>query len=207
MKFIVKSRKVVQVFATLCTFILAGCQEGDGDADYGFSRIYMPQSSVTGIDNHYPVPGGSGVYTYNFRVDTLPNGAPDKIQIILGVARSGKISGAGGFVVNVHVLPEMTDEAVNEIEDALVLPSGIYTLPDQVAVEAGKNSAAFYLTVDINNLMDGAYDGKNLALAVGISEPAVGFDPEADGTSVIVVIDVDALRQIFYAGSLASVEF
>ena len=198
MEFIVKNIRVVQVFVALCTFILAACQEGDGDADYGFSRIYMPQSSVTGIDNHYPVPGGSGVYTYNFRVDTLANGAPDKLQIILGVSRSGKISGAGGFVVNVHVLSEMTDDAVNEIEDALALPSSIYTLPEKAAVEAGKNSAAFYLTVDVNQLMDGSYDGKKLALAVGISDSASGFDPEADGTSVIVLIYVDALRQILF---------
>ena len=199
MKFITKNTRLGLVCLALCAVILSGCQEGDGDADYGFPVVYIPQAAVTGLNNHYPVPWGSGENTYNFKVDTLANGTPDKLQVILGVSRAGKISGAGGFVVNVNVLSEMTNDAVAELEDededALPMPSGMYSLPGKASVEAGKISSQYYLTVDVEKLIDGSYDGKKLVLAIGISDPTNGFElsVEAD-TSVVVVIDVEEMR-------------
>ncbi|MCL2512017.1 MAG: DUF1735 domain-containing protein [Bacteroidales bacterium] len=173
--------------------ILAGCKEGDGEADYGFGYVYMPQASFTGVDNHYPVPSGNGINTYNFVVSE----GKDKLNIILGVSRSGKITNAGGFSVNVRVSPAETDEVIvsGEIENAMALPSGMYQMPDLVTVEAGKNSASFYLSVDVNQLKNNTYDGSNLVLAVEISNPTNNFELAEMNTSVVVVIDVDAIQE------------
>lgn len=196
MESIVKKIKYVfAVIVTISTMLLAGCQEGAGDADYGFGYIYIPQATFTGLNNHFPVPGGAGVNTYNFKVDTLANGTPDKLQIILGVYRAGKISDAGGFTVNVDVLSAMTDEAVTEIDDSLPLPQSMYSIPNKAGVEAGTNSVSFYLTVNVNQLTDVNYAGKKLVLAVGISNPT-SYELAEDNTSVVVVIDVDAILDI-----------
>lgn len=197
MEIIVKYRVIAIVFVL---FIFAGCRKGDGDSDYGFGYVYMPQASFTGVNNHYPVPAGNGVNTYNFMVSE----AKDKLNIILGVSRSGKISDAGGFSVNIGVSSTKTDEAIalGEIENAIALPSGMYQIPDKITVEAGKNSASFYLSVDINQLMNSTYNGHNLILAVEISNPT-DFELADDNTSVVVVIDVEAIREfVMMSGSI-----
>ena len=44
--------------------VLIGVEEGDGDADYGFGKVYMPQAvSTGGLNNSYAVPSGGGDYT------------------------------------------------------------------------------------------------------------------------------------------------
>lgn len=196
MKLIVNNKRLVLAFMSLCTlmFIVEGCQKGDGDLDYGFGYIYIPQATVSsGLNNHFPVPSGAGKDTYNFKEE---NG---KLNIILGVLRSGKISNAPGFTVDIMISSVMTEEAVasGEIVNALALPASLYEMPDKVTVEPGKNSAPFYLSIDINALMDGTYDGKNLVLALGIANPT-NFELSDENRSVLVVVDVDALRDILY---------
>ena len=39
--------KLILLIAFLCTCAFAAC-EGDGDADYGFGKVYMPQAVSTG---------------------------------------------------------------------------------------------------------------------------------------------------------------
>jgi len=177
---------------------MTNCNEGDGFADQGFELIYIPQATVSsGLNNYYPVPSGAGPNTYNFKVDTLPNGTPDKLQIILGVYRSGKIDNASGFTVNVNVL-QLTDDVLAEIDeevDVISMPSSMYTIPGSASVEAGKNSTWFYLTVDIGQLLNGNYTAKKLALEVGISNPT-NYKLCETGTSVVVIIDVDAISNL-----------
>ena len=194
--FVRNIRLTFAVIVAIVAMIFAGCEEGDGDADFGFAHIYMSQATYTGLDNTYPVPGGAGENTFNFKVETLPNGNPDKLQIILGVTRSGKISGAKGFTVNVYVL-QITDDTLGELGDNVErMPSTMYTLPDRATVEAGTNSSAFYLTVDVAQLTSIVYSGKRLVLAVGISNPTE-YELAENNTYVIVDVDVDAMIDIF----------
>ena len=201
MKLIAKNRKTVFALAVICTLMMTGCQEGDGDADYGFPYVYIPQATFTGLNNFYPVPGGSGDYsTLTYKVEKQGN-TPTTLNVLLGVLRSGKFSDAGGFTVNVDVLSGMTSEMIasGEITDAVALPSSMYTIPNKVSVESGSNNASFYLSVDIGKLMDGTYNGKNLVLAVGISNPEPkNFLLSETNTSVVVIIDVDAMRDALY---------
>ena len=199
MELIIKNRKIANVFLAVITAAFwSSCQKGDGDADYGFAYVYIPQATFTSLDNTYPVPSGAGKNTYNFKVDTLSDGTPDKINIILGVLRSGKISDAEGFTVNVNVLSEMTNDAIIALDDALPLPASMFTIPDKAVVEAGTNSALFYVTVDVNQLTNSMYIGKKLVLAVGISEPTNNFELAKDNTSVVIIIDVDAMLTILF---------
>lgn len=99
--------KLILLIAFLCTCAFAAC-EGDGDADYGFGKVYMPQAvSTGGLNNSYAVPSGGGDYTYNFRVE---NGT---VRIILGVIRSGKLSDKKGYTVDVYTSAEDTAAAVS----------------------------------------------------------------------------------------------
>ena len=193
MKLIIKNRRLMLAFTVLFTLFSTGCQKSDGDIDFGLQLIYMPQATVTGTNNHYVVPSGAGIYTYNFRVDK-GNG---KLNVILSVLRSGKFSNAQGFMVNVGVSQAETNMALDIINNAVALPASMYTLPDNVTVKNGNNSAAFYLSVDINKLMDGTYNGKNLVLGVMISNPTM-YELSEKNTSVKVIIDVDAMRSILY---------
>jgi hypothetical protein len=189
-------RKILAFAALIILLISPACKKGDGEADFGDDiYVYMAQATVSGgINNHYPVPGGAGVYTYNF---TIENG---KLNIILGVSRSGKITDAEGFSADIVASPAITDEVVSsgEMEDAMTLPAALYNIQNNVAVEAGKNSASFYLTVDKDKLLDAAYDGKKLLLWVYIdSITSSKYKINEDYKGVVVVIDVDEIRSFF----------
>ncbi|MCD8029330.1 MAG: DUF1735 domain-containing protein [Bacteroides sp.] len=191
MKFIIKDYRSLFFILILSGLLVAGCKEGDGDADYGFAYIYMPQATVSGgLNNHYPVPSGAGVSTYNFKEEN------SQIHIYLGILRSGLISGASGFTVNVSASSILTEEAIasGEIASAMALPAALYTLPDKATVEPGQSSASFFLSVDNSILTDDAYAGKNLVLAVEISNPTQ-YELSDQNTSVVVVIDVEALKE------------
>jgi len=190
MKYIIKS----MLFATLCMLVFAGCEEGDGYKDVGISEIYIPQAAIPGANNRYTVPAGKGTDTYNFKVDN------EKLNVFLSVSRGGKISKASGFSVNVLVSPEETDAAVAaEQSGALALSSSLYTIPGKVIVDAGKTDASFFLSIDLNALMDGTYKGKKLFLAVAINNPIPDtYVISKNNSLVIVVIDVDAMKPILF---------
>lgn len=190
---LVKNRKSIYAFiAAICIILITNCKDGAGEADYGFPLVYMPQADVNGVNNHYIVPGGDSLSTYNFKVS---NG---KLDIILGVARAGKISNADGFSVDIKVLPNEANEVIasGEYENPMVLPAEMYQIPNKVTVEKGENIAAFYLSVDINQLNSSEYVEKNLILAVGISNPTNNFELSKTNTSVVVVIDVVEIQKI-----------
>ena len=171
----------------LCAFAFVSC-EGDGDADYGFARIYMPQAlSSGGLDNSYAVPSGSSVNTRNFRVE---DGA---VRIILGVVRSGNLDEQKGFTVKVGVSPEATAEAAAAFGGE-AMPE-FYSLPESVSVPNGRNSETFYLSIPVSSLSKAEYAGKKFVLAVVISEPSV-YELAETGTVTAVVVDVDALKAL-----------
>lgn len=166
--------------------ISMGCQKGDGEKDYGFPYIYMPQAMVSGgLDNYYSVPAGGGEYSYNFNVEE------GKLNVILGVLRSGKVSNEA-YSVSVNSMDPSADELA--AVGAALMPSGIYTLPQTVEVPADKSGEAFYLSVDAEALKSGAYDGQKLAVIVEISNPS-NFELAEDGTSVVVILDVNSIKE------------
>lgn len=189
MEFIIKNNKSILAFVMLCFVFMTSCTDGDGDADYGYAYIYIPQATTSGgLNNHYNVPSGAGENTHNFAVE---NG---KLNIYLSVLRSGKVTDASGFTVDVVASATKTNEAVNsgKVSNAVALESNLYTLPSKVTVSSGKESASFFLSLDVDTLKKAIYSGKNLALVVEIANPT-HYQLSDQNTSVIVVIDVDAM--------------
>ncbi len=185
--------KAILVLALLFgMFAFTGCTEGDGEKDYGYAYIYMPQATVDGgLTNQYPVPSGGGEYSYNFKVE---NG---KLNIILGVLRAGKFEKNESFSVSVAADETKTQAAITNgsVSNAVAMPSTIYTLPTEVTVPSGKSSEAFYLAVDVASIKGTTeYSGKKLILEVGISNPT-RYELASTNTSVLVVLDVDAIQQ------------
>lgn len=180
-------KKIIFIL-TVCVmaFTLNSCEKGDGDADYGYAKIYIPEATVSGgIDNYYAVPSGGGEYTYNFRVE---NG---NLNIILGVYRSGTFSTNDAYTVDIVVL-NTESTAAAAAKSGEVMPSTLYTLPSKVNVESGEVSNSFYLTIDAATLEQAQYSGKKLVLCVGIANPTA-YSLSDVNTSVNVVLDVDAI--------------
>lgn len=184
------SKKFVLFLASVCMMLtFAGC-ERDGDADYGFGKIYMPQAlSTGGLNNSYTVPSGGGEYTYNFRV------TESRVKIILGVMRSGKISDAKGFSVTVYTSEEESAASASQFGGE-VMPADFYEpLPQTVTVAAGKSGETFYLEIPRSKLEDPAHAGKKYVLSVGIADPTA-YELSDTGTRTAVIVNVDELNQV-----------
>jgi len=169
--------------------LLVGCAKEDGNGDFGLAYIYMPQAATSGNDDgRYEVPSGKEM-TYNFNVKD------GKLNVFLGVVRSGKLS-SEGFSVDVKVLTDTTNQIIasGDIEDAMLLPATIYSLPNKVSVSDGY-WATFYLLVDTTAIKNDAYTGKNLVLVVGIANPDK-FELSNKNICTVVIIDVDAIRKL-----------
>jgi len=179
----------VLIVSVLMMASLTGCDKGDGEADYGFAYIYMPQSMVTGgLSSNYAVPAGGGTMTYNFKVN-----ANKDLDVILGVLKSGKFASNEGYSVNVAVDDAKTTAALAGIASSMAMPSTMYTLPSSVTVPDGETGAGFYLTVDADALKQAIYTGKKLVLAVGLTSTNK-YELAATNVNTVVVIDVNAIR-------------
>lgn len=173
-------------FAAILSLALTGCETGDGDREYGYAYVMMPQSQR--LEGYYPVPGGSEEFTRNFRVE---NG---NVLVFMGVMRSGKVANKA-FSVDIVT----NDTAVGDfIYDGIVpgseqMPEELYTLPEKVDVASDDNDAQFYLELSGEELMKPALDGKNLLLCVELANPTQ-FKLSRDTFRTMVVVDVDAIR-------------
>jgi hypothetical protein len=178
----------------MCAVALSGCEEGDGYLDVGYSQIYIPQATITGLNNHYPVPAGGNELTAR---NWVLSSDGKTFDVLLGVMRSGSISEASGFSVDVVVSQSETNEvlASGEIGNAVALPSNLYEMPAKVTVPAGVNGVSFSLSLDLTKLLDGTYNGQKLVLTVSIANPT-GYVLSETNTSVVVIVDVDAVRGI-----------
>jgi hypothetical protein len=165
--------------------------------DYGIASIYMPQSMQSGNSASivYNVPSGLDSATYNYVIDT-PN---NKVNIVLGVLRSGKAAG-DAYSVTILTNPDTINAAIangslvgNPDPGApiVLLPSSAYSLPATVAVSSGSNQATFWLSVDKDQLK--ALSGKKAALAVYLTKPS-RYQLSSVNSQTIVLIDVDALH-------------
>ena len=113
---------------TLAT--LAGCEKEASSLDYGTPLVYMPQSMQSGTSIVYNVPSGLDSATYNYVIDT-PN---NKLNIVLGVLRSGKAAN-DGFSVAILTDPDTVNAAIaggslvgnpDPTDSIVLLPSSAY---------------------------------------------------------------------------------
>jgi len=186
-----KNSKIAFAIIALCATVFAGCRKGDGGADYGLAKVYIPQANVTGVNNHYAVPGGEGEYaSLNFTVNE-PQGV---LNVLLSVMRSGKISNAGGFSVDVAVSRAETDATVASLAGTAGMPEELYTLAPAASVASGNNTGPIEFFLDMDRLLGSTYSGQKLVLAIAISNPTA-YELSDRNTSVVVIVDVDAVRQ------------
>lgn len=186
-----KTKIFYMVTAIFLAIGFIACNNGDGDADYGFGYIYMPQATVSGgLNNNYYVPSGAGEYTYNFKVDLTTN----KVKVILGVLRSGDI-GNSPYTVDIISRTDTTNQIISSgaISNALILPTSLYTLPNSVSVSGSESGTSFYMEIPIDALKMSQYTDKNLVLTVGLTNPTA-FQLSPKNTSTVVIINVNSLR-------------
>lgn len=182
-------RNILFITVVLVLAMFAGCQKGDGDADYGYTNIYMPQATVTGgLNLNYAVPSGDGFETYNYKIDSINH----KLNVILGVIRSGKQSD-DGYSVSVSVNKDTTTQLItkNVITNGVLLPDASYTLPTSVSVPAGQSYSSFYLSIDAVTLK--TFSGKKAAITIAISNPS-NYTLYTKYSKTVVIIDVDAIK-------------
>jgi hypothetical protein len=197
MKMINTNNKWLFAITLLVAIVFTGCEKGDSDSDIGIPVIYIPQATITGLDNSYPVPNGPlGQNTsYNcFYKDGVLN-------IALGVVRAGYISNAKGFSVTLATSDEETTQKVAQLvadgEPATAIPSGIYQLPAKVEVAAGNNTGTCYIPVNLRELanskatLEENNKWKKLVLGVKITNPTY-YELSETNTSVVVIIDLNS---------------
>ena len=180
------TKRSIYTLMLLFVAFFIGCEDDVQDIEYGTPSIFMPQATISNLN--YAVPSGRDSATYNFKI------TGDKVNIILGVARSGKQSNEA-FTVNVtanaDTVGALLSSNILTPANTMVLPSAIYTLPASVTVPAGANSASFYLSVDKAQLK--TYAGKKLAIGVLLKEPSK-YALNNTINKVVVIIDVNALK-------------
>ena len=194
-----KSIKTIIITAVAVALSLGAvsCQKSDATKDYGFPVIYMPQATVTGLDNTYPVPGGpmSQNTSYNCNVKD------GKLNVVVGVMRAGYIAGAKAFSVNLGVCPAETSRKLEEYAAsgiaAMALPDGCCSVPAKIDVPAGESGATCYVSIDLSALAAHAGEirteegSRLLVLGLEISNPTAYQLAEVN-TSLVMVIDPDS---------------
>lgn len=182
------------IFVVLSAFAIASCEKGDSQKDMGFPVIYIPQATVTGLDNSYPVPAGP----LNQYTTCNCNVKEGKLNIIVGVTRAGFIADKKGYSVSLGECPAETDRKLAEYQEkgtpAMALPAGTYSFPAKIEVPSGESGTTCYVTVDLNALASHkaeivtADGSKLLVLGLEISNPSV-YELAETNTSVVLVID------------------
>ena len=178
-------------------FVLAGCEPSDANKDYGFPKIYIPQATVTGMDNSYPIPNGpldqNKTYVCNFK--------DGKLNIALGVVRAGYLAKEKAFTVDLKVCESETQKKLAELDSKAIpaaeLPVNLCTISDKISVNEGENTGTCYLTIDLQELakqatsliVEGKY--KNLVLGLELANPTE-YELAESNTSVIVILDLNS---------------
>lgn len=176
---------------------VSACGKNDATDDYGFPLVYIPQATVTGLDNSYPIPNGpvGQNSTYSCRYDE----SAGVLEIALGVIRSGYLHNAKGFSVSLKTSSSVCGDKLADYESksvpAALLPLEYCTVPQTITVEPGKNGATCYVGVDLEGLSElslyesGAY--KILLLGLEISDPTE-YELAEENTSVVIVLDLNS---------------
>ena len=178
------------ILAALLFFF--GCTKDDASMDYGFTKIYMPQSVVRsgGTNNQYPVPTGTDSSTWNYTVDKVKG----KLNITLGASLSGP--GVEAYSVDIKVnndtIQKLLSAKLLDPATNVIMPSSMFTIPSSLEVAKGKRSGFFTLSIDYAMLKSVAYRNKFLLVSIGFSN-AKTYELNAALSSAIVVVDVNKI--------------
>ena len=177
---------------------LAACQPEDATKDYGFPKVYIPQATMTGIDNSYPVPAGpfyrNSVYTCSY------DSQSGKLEIVLGVIRSGYLANQQAYSVSLGVSEAETTRKLTELGDAVAakLPEAVCTIPSHISVEAGTSGNTCLVSVDLKALSAqratfysaGVYKKLVLGLEISNLQGPADYALAEKNTSVVLVLDL-----------------
>ena len=180
-------------------FAFASCDENDATRDYGFAYVYIPQATVTGLDNSYPIPlGPLDQYTsYACKFDS----ATGRLDIEVGVIRSGYFAQQKGYSVDLGVSASETADKLAAYSEAgtpaAELPAAVVTVPSKITVPDGQSGEGVYVSVDLNALalqktslwVTDKY--KLLVLGLEISNPTE-YELAENNTSVVIVLDLNS---------------
>lgn len=166
---------------------ITSCEKSDGELDYGYENIYIPQSLLTGSNLNYNIPSGLDSASRNYKLDN------NKVNIILGVLKSGT-KAAKAFTVDLKSRQDTVTSilAANLINNGVVLPESMYTIPEKVEVTSGNSGQTFYLSVDAT-LLKANYAGKKAVAAFELTNPS-RYNLNQKNNKVVVIIDVNALN-------------
>lgn len=182
------------LLTVLSAFALISCEKGDSEKDLGFPVIYIPQATVTGLDNTYPVPAGplDQFTTCNCKIED------GKLNVIVGVLRAGFIADKKAYSVNLGECPSETERKLAEYAEsgtpAMALPAGTFSVPSKIDVPSGENGATCYVSIDLASLASHKAEiaqgevSKLLVLGLEISNPT-NYSLAETNTSVVMVID------------------
>lgn len=195
--------KLIRNISIVLALALAftACEEADSVKDLGFPVIYIPQATVTGLDNSYPIPLGPLNQHTNYccRYD----GTTGNLDINLGVLRAGFIKDQKAFSVDLRTCPEQTQKKLDEYAakevpvPAVAIPAEVCTIPEKISVEAGKNSATCYVSVNIKELAKqqasllAVNTYKLLVLGLEIANPTT-YELAENNTSVVIILDLNS---------------
>ena len=185
----------ILLFVLVSAFV--SCQPNDATKDYGFAKIYIPQATVTGLDNSYPIPLGpfyqNSVYTCKY------DKGSGKLSIVVGVIRSAYLSEQKAFSVSLGYSQSETDRKLEEYADkavpAAALSPSVCTIPGTIQVEAGNNGGTCYVDVDMKALaaqrssLVTPEGYKFLVMGLEITNPTE-YELADNNTSVVIVLDL-----------------
>lgn len=182
---------------TLSVAAFIGCEPSDANKDYGFPKIYIPQATVTGLDNSYPIPNGP----FGQNTSYTCNVNDGKLNIALGVVRAGVLADEKAFTVDLSVSDGETERKLTEYQEketpAVRIPEDVFSYPDKISVEKGKNTGTCYVSIDLEKLSArraSIYEGgryKLLVLGLEISNPTE-YELADANTSVVIVFDLNS---------------
>jgi hypothetical protein len=177
------------VLSLVFMFSILSCEKSASELDYGYEKIYIPQSLLTGSNVNYQIPAGLDSASRNYTLDKKTN----KVNIILGVARSGT-SDAQSFTVDIKNRADTvaTILSKNTISNGVMLQETAYNLPAKVEVMQGKTEQTFWLSVDAT-MLKANYAGKKAVMAFELTNPTK-YSLNQKNNKVVVIIDVNALN-------------
>lgn len=184
---------------SLCINAVTGCEPADNEMDLGTPLIYIPQATVTGLDNSYNIPAGP--LNQNTNYVCRYNKDSGDLEIALGVTRSGYLKEQKAFSVDLGVSDAQTQKKLDEYAGksilATALTADVYSIPTKISVEAGTNTGTCYVAVNMKKLamqQAALYVGdtyKLLVLGLEISNPTAYALAETN-TSVVIILDLNS---------------
>ena len=173
----------------MAVLVLAACRKEDANKDYGFARVYIPQATVTGIDNSYPIP--LGPFYQNSKYTCSYNKESGKLDIVVGVIRSGYFAQSYGYSVS---LGKFTPEDPEGVE----LPADVCSFPSSIAVPDGETGATCIVSVDLKALAAkraafyaaGEYQVLYLGLEISNLQGPAEYSLADSNTSVVIKLDL-----------------